>query len=79
MRDAAGMRRRFGIVGARTMPITKCRTLHQYGAGLLPPEAVGLVQLGRKNYLFMGSDGGGKAAAIAFALIETAKLNSGDP
>ncbi|MGH0004268.1 IS66 family transposase [Pseudovibrio ascidiaceicola] len=37
------------------------------------------VALGRKNYLFMGSEGGGKAAAIAYTLIETAKLNSVDP
>jgi hypothetical protein len=26
-----------------------------------------------KNYLFMGSIGGGKAAAIAYTLVETAK------
>lgn len=37
------------------------------------------VALGRKNYLFMGSEGGGKAAAIAYTLIETAKLNGIDP
>ena len=37
------------------------------------------VALGRKNYLFVGSEGGGKAAAIAYTLIETAKLNSVDP
>ncbi|MDA0340513.1 MAG: IS66 family transposase [Proteobacteria bacterium] len=37
------------------------------------------VAIGRKNYLFMGSEGGGKAAAIAYTLIETAKLNSVDP
>jgi hypothetical protein len=37
------------------------------------------IALGRKNYLFMGSEGGGKAAAIAFTLIETAKLNGVDP
>ena len=37
------------------------------------------VALGRKNYLFMGSQGGGKAAAIAYTLIETAKLNGIDP
>lgn len=34
---------------------------------------------GRKNYLFMGSEGGGKSAAIAYTLIETAKLNGVDP
>ena len=33
---------------------------------------------GRKNYLFMGSEGGGKSAAIAYTLIETAKLNGVD-
>ena len=37
------------------------------------------IALGRKNYLFMGSDAGGKAAAIAYTLIETAKLNKVDP
>lgn len=37
------------------------------------------VAIGRKNYLFMGSERGGKAAAIAYTLIETAKLNGVDP
>jgi transposase len=37
------------------------------------------IALGRKNYLFMGSEGGGKSAAIAYTLIETAKLNGVDP
>ena len=37
------------------------------------------VALGRKNYLFMGSEGGGQSAAIAYTLIETAKLNGVDP
>ncbi|MDG1431577.1 MAG: transposase, partial [Paracoccaceae bacterium] len=37
------------------------------------------VALGRKYYLFVGSEGGGKAAAIAYTLIETAKLNGVDP
>ena len=35
--------------------------------------------LGRKNYLFVGSEDGGKAAAITYTLIETAKLNTVDP
>jgi len=42
-------------------------------------RAVKPIALGRKNYLFMGSEGGGKAAAIAYTLIETAKLNGVDP
>ncbi len=37
------------------------------------------IALGRKNYLFMGSQAGGRAAAIAYTLIETAKMNSVDP
>ena len=37
------------------------------------------IALGRKNYLFMGSEGGGRSAAIAYTLIETAKLNGVDP
>lgn len=37
------------------------------------------VALGRKNYLFAGSEGGGKSAAIAYTLIETARLNGVDP
>ncbi|MGJ3260610.1 MAG: IS66 family transposase [Rhodospirillales bacterium] len=37
------------------------------------------VALGRKNWLFAGSEGGGKALAIAFTLIETARLNDVDP
>uniref|UniRef100_UPI0025BB6FD8 IS66 family transposase n=1 Tax=Marivita sp. TaxID=2003365 RepID=UPI0025BB6FD8 len=37
------------------------------------------VTLGRKNYLFMGSKGGGDAAAITYTLIETCRMNSVDP
>jgi hypothetical protein len=37
------------------------------------------VALGRKNYLFMGSDAGGERAAALYSLVETAKLNGLDP
>ena len=37
------------------------------------------VVLGRKNYLFAGSDHGGECAAAIYSLIGTAKLNSLDP
>ena len=37
------------------------------------------VAMGRKNDLFVGSQTGGKSAAIAAALIETARLNGVDP
>jgi transposase len=42
-------------------------------------RAVKPVAIGRKNWMFSGSAGGGKAMAIAFTLIETAKLNNVDP
>lgn len=42
-------------------------------------RAVRSVAIGRKNYLFFGSQTGGRAAAIAYTLIETAKLNGIDP
>lgn len=37
------------------------------------------IALGRKNYLFAGSDKGGERAAAFYALIETAKLNGLNP
>ena len=43
------------------------------------PNAPSNPSLGRKNWMFAGSQGGGKAMAIAFTLIETAKLNDVDP
>jgi transposase len=42
-------------------------------------RAMRSVAIGRKNYLFVGSQTGGRAAAIAYTLIETAKLNGIDP
>jgi transposase len=35
--------------------------------------------LGRRNYLFAGSDGGGESAAIIYSLIGTARLNDVEP
>jgi len=37
------------------------------------------VALGRKNYLFAGSDAGGERAAAIYSLLGTAKLNGIDP
>jgi transposase len=42
-------------------------------------RAMRSIAVGRKNYLFMGSKRGGQSAAIAYTLIETAKLNGVDP
>ncbi|QCO03324.1 IS66 family transposase [Azospirillum argentinense] len=42
-------------------------------------RAMRAVALGRKNWLFAGSDGGGEAAAVFYTLIETAKANGHNP
>jgi hypothetical protein len=42
-------------------------------------RALRAVALGRKNYLFAGSDAGGERAAAIYSLIGTAKLNGLDP
>lgn len=42
-------------------------------------RALRAVALGRKNYLFAGSDAGGERAAAMYSLVGTAKLNDLDP
>jgi transposase len=42
-------------------------------------RALRAVALGRKNYLFAGSDAGGERAAAIYSLLGTAKLNGLDP
>jgi transposase len=42
-------------------------------------RALRVVALGRKNYLFAGSDNGGETAATFYTLLGTAKLNHLDP
>jgi hypothetical protein len=40
-----------------------------------PERAIRLLDFGRKNYLFAGSDGGGRRAATLYTLIQTARMN----
>jgi hypothetical protein len=42
-------------------------------------RALRAVALGRKNYLFCGSDSGGQRAAALYSLLGSAKLNGLDP
>ncbi|MFN3961100.1 MAG: transposase, partial [Parvularculaceae bacterium] len=42
-------------------------------------RAIRPLALGRKNYLFAGSDSGGRRAAAIYSLVESAKLNNLDP
>jgi hypothetical protein len=42
-------------------------------------RALRCIPLGRKAWLFCGSDRGGQRAAIIYTLLQTAKLNDVDP
>jgi transposase len=42
-------------------------------------RALRTVAIGRKNYLFAGSDAGGERAAVMYSLVGSAKLNGLDP
>ena len=50
------------------MPIQQCRRARAAG-----------IALGRKSWLFCGSDRGGQRAASMYSLIVTAKMNGVDP
>jgi hypothetical protein len=60
---------------ARTVGATGSRPSPPARHGQNDPE----IALGRKNYLFAGSDSGGRRAAILYTLIQTAALNRLDP
>ncbi len=74
------------LAGAIRYAVTRMHRLRPYlEHGVLELDnnaaerAMRPIALGRKNYLFMGSERGGRSAAIAYTLIETAKLNDVDP
>ncbi|MEM9523381.1 MAG: IS66 family transposase, partial [Pseudomonadota bacterium] len=66
--------------------LTRMRRLRPYlDNGILEMDdntaerAMRAVALGRNNHLFVGSPAGGRAVAVTYMLIETAKLNGVDP
>jgi transposase len=72
--------------GAIRYALARWRALSRYiDDGLLEIDnsaaerALRAVALGRKNYLFAGSDSGGERAATFYSLIGSAKLNGLDP
>lgn len=72
--------------GAIRYALTRWRALTRYvDDGRLEIDnntaerALRAVALGRKNYLFAGSDAGGERAAAMYSLIGSAKLNGFDP
>ena len=70
----------FRYMLARWLALTRCFDDGRLSLDNNPAErALRGVAIGRKNYLFAGSDRGGERAAAMYSLIETAKLNGIDP
>jgi transposase len=72
--------------GAIRYALSRWRALTRYiDDGLLEIDngaaerALRAVALGRKNFLFVGSDSGGERAVATYSLIGSAKLNGLDP
>jgi len=55
------------------------RFLHDGRVCLSTKRALRGIALGRKSWLFAGSDRGGRRAAAMYSLIVTAKMNGVDP
>ena len=65
---------------ARWTALIRCFDDGRLGLDNNPAErALRGVAIGRKNYLFAGSDAGGRRAAAMYSLVETAKLNGINP
>jgi transposase len=70
----------FRYMLARWLALARCFDDGRLSLDNNPAErALRGVAIGRKNYLFAGSDHGGERAAAMYSLIETAKLNDLDP
>jgi transposase len=70
----------FRYMRARWPALVRCFDDGRLALDNNPAErALRCVAIGRKNYLFAGSDAGGRRAAAMYSLIETAKLNDINP
>jgi transposase len=70
----------FRYMLARWLALSRCVDDGRLSLDNNPAErALRGVAIGRKNYLFAGSDKGGERAAAMYSLVETAKLNGIDP
>lgn len=70
----------FRYMRARWASLVRCFDDGRLALDNNPAErALRCVAIGRKNYLFAGSDAGGRRAAAMYSLIETAKLNGINP
>jgi hypothetical protein len=72
--------RAFRYMRARWTALVRCFDDGRLALDNNPAErALRCVAIGRKNYLFAGSDAGGRRAAAIYSLIESAKLNALNP
>jgi hypothetical protein len=72
--------RAFRYMRARWTALVRCFDDGRLALDNNPAErALRGVAIGRKNYLFAGSDAGGRRAAALYSLIESAKLNGLNP
>jgi transposase len=70
----------FRYMRARWAALVRCFDDRRLALDNNPAErALRCVAIGRKNYLFAGSDAGGRRAAAMYSLIESAKLNGLNP
>ena len=70
----------FRYMRARWTALVRCFDDGRLALDNNPAErALRCVAIGRKNYLFAGSDAGGRRAAAMYSLIESAKLNGLNP
>jgi len=70
----------FRYMRARWTALVRCFDDGRLALDNNPAErALRCVAIGRKNYLFAGSDAGGRRAAALYSLIESAKLNGLNP
>src|SRR6202140_2561258 len=70
----------FRYMRARWTALVRCFDDGRLALDNNPAErALRCVAIGRKNYLFAGSDAGGRRAAAIYSLIESAKLNGLNP
>jgi hypothetical protein len=82
----AGLSRKSDTAAAIRYALSRWRALGRYlddGSieidNSAAERALRVVALGRKNYLFAGSDAGGERAAAIYSLLGSAKLNGVDP
>src|SRR5215467_14465096 len=79
-RAKSALAQAFRYMRARWTALVRCFDDGRLALDNNPAErALRCVAIGRKNYLFAGSDAGGRRAAALYSLIESAKLNGLNP